>query len=84
MFVIHGDIDTFTRPEQARAFAGALAVESSNPVVFAELPGAQHAFDVMPWVRTAATVRAIGKFLTYAHRAARAGADDTTSASPAP
>jgi hypothetical protein len=39
MFVIHGDIDTFTNHEQARAFAWALGAVSRNPVAHAELPG---------------------------------------------
>jgi acetyl esterase/lipase len=70
MFVIHGDIDTFTNHEQARAFAQALSAVSRNPVAYAELPGAQHSFDVMPSVRTSATVRAIDRFLTFVQRKA--------------
>lgn len=64
-FVIHGCIDTFTNHEQARAFANALRKVSQSPVVYAELPGAQHSFDVMPTARTAATVEAIDRFLTF-------------------
>ncbi|MGB9305931.1 MAG: alpha/beta hydrolase [Mycobacterium sp.] len=65
VFVIHGSIDTFTNHEQARAFAQALREVSENPVAYAELPGAQHSFDIMPSARTAATVEAIDRFLTY-------------------
>jgi acetyl esterase/lipase len=65
IFVIHGSIDTFTNHEQARAFADALRDVSRNPVVYAELPGAQHSFDVMPSARTAATVQAIDRFLAF-------------------
>lgn len=65
LFIIHGAIDTFTNPEQARAFADALRKKSVNPVAYAELPGAQHSFDVMPSARTAATVAAIDRFLTF-------------------
>ncbi len=65
MFVVHGSIDTFTNYEQARAFADALRAVSHNPVAYAELPGAQHSFDVMPTARTAATVEAIDRFLTF-------------------
>lgn len=63
-FVIHGDIDTFTSPEQAHAFSDALRKVSNNPVIHAELPGAQHMFDALPSVRTAATVAAVDRFLT--------------------
>lgn len=70
VFVIHGSIDTFTNHEQARAFADALRHVSRSPVAYAELPGAQHSFDVMPSVRTAATVQAIDRFLTFVHSTA--------------
>jgi acetyl esterase/lipase len=36
---------------------------SKNQVVYAELPGAQHAFDLVPSVRTQGVVRAIEAFL---------------------
>jgi acetyl esterase/lipase len=65
IFVIHGSIDTFTNHEQARAFTDALREVSTSPVAYAELPGAQHSFDVMPSARTAATVQAIDRFLTF-------------------
>ena len=81
IFVIHGSIDTFTNHEQARAFAGALREVSRNPVVYAELPGAQHSFDVMPSARTAATVEAIDRFLTFVRSTT---SERTTVASGAP
>jgi len=78
--VIHGGNDTWTNPEQARAFSAALARVSRNPVAYAELPGAQHMFDLLPTVRAAATVAAIDRFLTWvvhrrtaAHSSAAAG-----------
>jgi acetyl esterase/lipase len=64
IFVIHGGIDTFTDPGQATAFAAALRQVSKNPVAYAELPGAQHLFDALPSVRTAATVAAIDEFVS--------------------
>ena len=45
--VIHGTNDSLVPIEQARAFSELLRKTSTNPVVFAELPGAQHAFDVL-------------------------------------
>ena len=65
MFVLHGSLDTFTSPAQARAFASTLAGVSRQPVVHAELPGTHHCWDLFPSVRTAATVEAIDRFLTY-------------------
>ncbi|MEB3071483.1 alpha/beta hydrolase [[Mycobacterium] vasticus] len=64
-FVIHGSIDTATNHEQAHAFATALGRMSGNPVAYAQLPGAQHCFDLLPSIRTAATAQAIDRFLTY-------------------
>lgn len=66
-FVLHGDIDTFTSPEQASAFAKAVRAVSRNPVAHCALPGAQHMFDALPTVRTAAAVAAVDRFLTYLH-----------------
>jgi acetyl esterase/lipase len=67
-FVLHGSIDTLTPPSTARAFADRLAQISREPVVYAELPGAQHMWEALPSVRTAATVAAVDRFLTTVHR----------------
>ena len=48
------------------------AAESKQPVVYAELPGAQHAFEVFGSVRAAYTARAVTRFLAHTHAAARA------------
>jgi acetyl esterase/lipase len=41
-FVAHGDKDTLVLVEDARRFVQRLRRTSSNPVVYAELPGGQH------------------------------------------
>jgi acetyl esterase/lipase len=64
-FIMHGSIDTMTLPAQARTFAGALREVSRQPVAYAELPGAQHGFDMLPTVRGAAAVAAVDRFLTH-------------------
>ena len=61
--VIHGGNDVFTSAPQARRFSESLRAVSTQPVVHAELPYAQHAFDVVGSVRTRHTVRAIERFL---------------------
>jgi acetyl esterase/lipase len=63
-FILHGTIDTMTSPVQARTFSEGLRAVSKNPVLYAELPGAQHMFDSFPTVRGAATVAAVDRFLT--------------------
>jgi acetyl esterase/lipase len=62
-FVIHGANDTLVPVEQARAFVEMLRKESTSPVVYAELPKAQHAFEVFGSVRAAHSSRAVDRFL---------------------
>ncbi len=61
--VVHGTNDSLVPIEQARSFVELLRKESMNPVVFAELPGTQHAYDIFWSPRTHATVYAIEQFL---------------------
>jgi acetyl esterase/lipase len=62
-FVLHGTNDTVVPVEQARSFSGMLAAMSRQPVAYAELPRAQHAFDVLPSVRVHHTVHAVERYL---------------------
>jgi acetyl esterase/lipase len=62
-FVLHGTNDSLVPVEQARTFVDELRKASSKPVVYAELPLAQHAFDILPSVRAAYTARAVERFL---------------------
>ncbi len=66
--VIHGDLDSLVPVEQARYFVAALRGVSKQPVVYAEIPGAQHAFDVFPSLRCEYAIAGIARFLgwTYA------------------
>ncbi len=67
--VIHGRNDSLVEVEQARRFVAALRAVSREPVGYAELPGAQHAFDVFPSIRSAAVVRGVDRFLRFTHDA---------------
>ncbi len=71
--VVHGDIDTLAPVGEARAFVSALRAVSTQPVVYAELAGAQHAFDVFPSHRCARAVEAAAGFLARVHEAYLAG-----------
>jgi len=62
-FVIHGTNDTLVPVGEARAFVTALRSVSKAPVLYAELPYTQHAFDVLPSVRSAHAVAAVVRFL---------------------
>src|SRR5205807_6828906 len=64
-FVIHGKHDSLVPVAEPRHFVGRLRAVSHSPVVYAELPGTQHAFDVFPSIRSAHVVRAVERFLDY-------------------
>ncbi|MBZ5738808.1 alpha/beta hydrolase [Nocardioides mangrovi] len=64
-FVLHGAHDSLVSVEQARLFVARLREVSGATVVYAELPGAQHAFDVFPSIRSAHVVRAIDRYLHW-------------------
>ena len=64
-FVVHGENDTYTPVEGARLLVERLRATSSNPVVYAELPGAQHSFDLFHSVRFEKVVDAIETFAAW-------------------
>jgi acetyl esterase/lipase len=66
-FVIHGSHDSLAPVEAARHFAKLLRETSKAPVAYAEIPGAQHAFEVFHSKRTTHVTRAVGRFLGYLH-----------------
>jgi acetyl esterase/lipase len=75
-FIAHGDHDTVAPVEVARDFADALGRVSTNPVVYAELPGAQHAFDLFGSLRFEQVVDAVEAFTAWVRsREIRSGHD---------
>lgn len=83
-FVLHGVHDTLVPVAQARLFVEELRAVSKQTVVYAELPGAQHAFDIFPSIRSAHVVRAIDRYLHWHWRrwqTARGAADPDVSRS---
>ena len=70
--VLHGSGDTVIPVEQARFFASRLRAASHNPVLYAELPGAQHGFDILGTARAAGVAATIETFLDHVHDARRA------------
>lgn len=62
--VVHGRNDVVVPISTARSFVGALRSRSTKPVVFVELPLAQHAFDNFWSPRTVNLVRAVEHFTT--------------------
>jgi len=67
-FVLHGRNDTLVRVQQARMFVEALREKSDATVTYAELPFAQHAFDVFSSIRSQHAIDAVQRWLLW-HRA---------------
>ena len=62
LLIVHGDQDTLTPPNTARALAGRARSASRSPVVYAELPGAQHSFDLLSSIRFEAVIDGVKAF----------------------
>ncbi len=70
-YVVHGTHDSLAPVADAREFARLLRESSRSPVVYAELRGAQHAFEIFHSPRTAHVVRSVDRFLAAIHCAYR-------------
>lgn len=66
--VVHGRNDTLVPVQEARLFVERLRAVSDQPVLYLELPGTEHAFDVFPSIRNAHVVRAVGRFVELLRR----------------
>jgi acetyl esterase/lipase len=63
--VAHGDLDTLVLVNDARSFVERLRGISPSPVVYAELPGAQHSFDLFHSIRFETVADAIEAFAAW-------------------
>jgi acetyl esterase/lipase len=66
-FVLHGENDTLVSVRQARAFVAKLRSKTPASVTYAELPGAQHAFEVFGSIRSDHAIRAAVRWCQW-HR----------------
>src|SRR5262249_17940726 len=75
--VIHRDCDTMGPLRGARRFAALLREAIPGRVAYAEIPGAQHAFEIFPSVRTVLVIQGVERFLAwvYSQYAAACGRD---------
>jgi acetyl esterase/lipase len=64
-FVLHGSHDSLVWAEGGRSFVAALRQASRQPVAYAELPGAQHAFDIFRSRRCVNAVNGVATFLAW-------------------
>ena len=66
-FVLHGTFDSMAYVTEARTFVAELSAATGQPVVYAELPAAQHAFDTFHTVRGTHVVNGIARWLAWLH-----------------
>ncbi len=66
-FVLHGDLDTLAPVEDARLFVERLRDVSEEPVIYAELHGAHHTFDLFASVRAKPVIESVERFFTAVH-----------------
>jgi dipeptidyl aminopeptidase/acylaminoacyl peptidase len=66
--VVHGERDSIVPVDEARQFVDALRQASGAACVYIEIPGAQHAFEVFPSVRTLNLMHGVERFATQVHR----------------
>jgi len=62
MLVVHGEKDMLIPVADVRAFVERVRAVSSRPVIYAELPGAHHDFDLFESIRSAAVNEAVEQF----------------------
>ena len=62
MLVVHGEKDMWIPASAVRAFVERVRAVSSHPVIYAELPGAHHDFDLFESIRSAAVSQAVEQF----------------------
>ncbi|AJF68258.1 alpha/beta hydrolase [Streptomyces vietnamensis] len=63
--IAHGDLDELVETENPKALVAALRSVSTSPVVYVELPGAHHAFDLFHSFRFEALIDGIEDFATW-------------------
>jgi len=67
LFILHGENDSLIPVDEARDFVAAMREVSQSPVLYAELPGAQHAFDIFSSPRAHNSAEAVGEFLSWVY-----------------
>jgi len=70
-FVLHGENDTVIPVEEARDFVRELRGVAKAPVLYAELPYAQHAFEMYGSPRAYQTAEAVAHFLSWVYAKTR-------------
>ncbi|OBF07532.1 esterase [Mycobacterium sp. ACS4054] len=66
-FVLHGSDDSLIPVGEAKEFIEELRAVSKSPVAYAELPSAQHAFDIFSSPRAHRSAEAVARFLSWVY-----------------
>jgi acetyl esterase/lipase len=66
-FVLHGHDDSLIPVGEAQEFVEELRAVSKSPVAYAELPYAQHAFDIFGSARAHQSAEAVARFLSWVY-----------------
>ncbi len=80
--IIHGDRDTLVPVDEARQFFSMFKAVAPGQVSYAEIPGAQHAFEIFPSLRTTFVINGVERFLAlvYSRYLAERGIRDDRAA----
>jgi acetyl esterase/lipase len=70
-FVLHGHDDSIIPVQEARDFVRELGDVAKRPVLYAELPHAQHGFDIYGSPRAHQAAEAVAQFLSWVYAKTR-------------
>ncbi|MCB1855704.1 MAG: alpha/beta hydrolase [Pseudomonadales bacterium] len=64
--ILHGTLDSLATVAEGRVFSQKLRQVATNPVVYVEMPGAEHAWEIVHSLRTEHTIDGVHRFLEWA------------------
>ncbi|BBZ44644.1 esterase [Mycobacterium parmense] len=74
-FILHGSDDSLIPVGEAQDFVEEMRAVSKSPVAYAELPNAQHAFDIFSSPRAHRSAEAVARFLSWVYATTYAARD---------
>lgn len=63
--VVHGTHDTLVPVQAARNFVARFRSRAKEPIAYAEIPDAQHAFEIFPSLRSSLVLHGVERFLAW-------------------
>ena len=77
--VLHGTHDSLAVVNEGRVFSRKLREKSNNPVVYVEMPGAEHAWEIIHSLRTEHTIDGVHRFLEWVRATGQQQADTASA-----